>query len=254
MTSLDSVVDLPSLNDLRDAIKNRFGFFPCTWQLEAALTQLKQMDLVTMAPGSSKTLTFWMPLLFNGNGITVVTPLIVLSDKYVAELLLSALCATLVQQLARQYTQAFGRLTEAHQRARVHAFLLQGIERSGVKAVVEGAPALLHLAMFLFIAGLIDIIAPASRMLSLLSSSVLVVITAFYPILSWFPLHDLQSPYCTPFSKGWHVVVDSRSHSHEQYATMTIDGPQERDLASLSWALSSLIDRGDWPRSSCTNL
>ncbi|KAI9431014.1 hypothetical protein H4582DRAFT_1766967, partial [Lactarius indigo] len=45
-------------------------------------------DLVTLAPtGSGKTLTFWMPLLFNRNGITIViTPLIVLGDKYVAEL------------------------------------------------------------------------------------------------------------------------------------------------------------------------
>ena len=179
--------------------------------------------------------------------------------------LLSALCATLVQQWARQYTQALGRRTAAHQRARVRAFLLQGIERSGVKAVVEGAPALLHLAMFLFIAGLVDITAPASRMLSLLSLSVLVAIAAFYLALSWFPLHDLQSPYHTPLSsalwyikqavrplnftnvEGWTVVVDSGSLSRgrEEYATATIHGTQERDLASLSWTLSSLIDRGD---------
>src|SRR6266702_736391 len=179
--------------------------------------------------------------------------------------LLSALCATLVQQWARQYTQALGRRTAPHQRARVRAFLLQGIERSGVKAVVEGAPALLHLAMFLFIAGLIDITAPASPMLSFLSLGVLVVIAAFYLALSWFPLHDLQSPYRTPLSSAlWYikqavhplsftnvegspVVVDSGSLSRgrEEYATATRDGTQERDLASLSWALSSLIGRGD---------
>ena len=179
--------------------------------------------------------------------------------------LLSALCATLVQQWARQYTQALGQRTAAHQRARVRAFLLQGIERSGVKAVVEGAPALLHLAMFLFIADMIDITALASRILSLLSLSILIVIAAFYLTLSWFPLHDLQSPYRTPLSsalwyikqavrplnftnvEGWTVVVDSGSLSRgrEEYATATIDGTQERDLASLSWTLSSLIDRGD---------
>ena len=179
--------------------------------------------------------------------------------------LLSALCATLVQQWARQYTQALGRRTAAHQRARVRAFLLQGIERSGVKVVVEGAPALLHLAMFLFIAGLIDITAPASRVLSLLSLSVLITIAAFYLALSWFPLHDLQTPYRTPLSsalwymkqavrplnftnvEGWTVVVDSGSLSggREEYATATINGTQERDLASLSWTLSSLMDRGD---------
>jgi hypothetical protein len=52
------------------------------------LTQLQQKDLVTLAPtGSGKTLTFWIPLLFNEEGITiVVTPLVVLGDKNVAEL------------------------------------------------------------------------------------------------------------------------------------------------------------------------
>lgn len=80
--------DLPSLEAMRMAVKDRFGFFPCRWQLEAALTQLAQQDLVTLAPtGSGKTLTFWIPLLFNAGGITIlVTPLVVLGDKNVAEL------------------------------------------------------------------------------------------------------------------------------------------------------------------------
>ncbi|KAF8264330.1 P-loop containing nucleoside triphosphate hydrolase protein [Lactarius quietus] len=73
---------------MREAVKERFGFFPCTWQLKAALIQLEQNDLVTLAPtGSRKTLTFWIPLLFNGDGlIIVVTPLIVLGEKNVGEL------------------------------------------------------------------------------------------------------------------------------------------------------------------------
>ncbi|KAH9029179.1 P-loop containing nucleoside triphosphate hydrolase protein [Lactarius hengduanensis] len=46
-------------------------------------------DLVTLAPtGSGKTLTFWIPLFFNEDGITIViTPLIVLGEKNVNELL-----------------------------------------------------------------------------------------------------------------------------------------------------------------------
>ncbi|KAI9437122.1 P-loop containing nucleoside triphosphate hydrolase protein [Lactarius psammicola] len=73
---------------MREAVNKCFGFVPCTWQLEAALTQLGQRDLVTLAPtGSGKTLTFWIPLLFNGDGITIViTPLIVLGEKNVKEL------------------------------------------------------------------------------------------------------------------------------------------------------------------------
>ena len=88
-------MDLPSLDEMRETIKERFGFYPCTWQLKAALTQLEQKDLLTLAPtGSGKTLTFWIPLLFNGNGITiVVTPLIVLGEKNVAELKLVSILA-----------------------------------------------------------------------------------------------------------------------------------------------------------------
>ena len=89
MVSLDSTTSLPSLDKMREAVKEHFSFSPCTWQLKAALTQLKQNDLVTLAlTGSVKTLTFWIPLL-NGDGIIIiVTPLIVLGEKNLVELCL----------------------------------------------------------------------------------------------------------------------------------------------------------------------
>ncbi|KAI0060728.1 hypothetical protein BV25DRAFT_1806932, partial [Artomyces pyxidatus] len=76
-------------------------------------------------------------------------------------LLLSLLCAlgaTLIQQWARSYGQAIHRRSAPHQRARIRAFLFQGIENSGAKAVVDGIPTLLHVAVFLFIAGMYDFI------------------------------------------------------------------------------------------------
>ncbi|KAI9437343.1 P-loop containing nucleoside triphosphate hydrolase protein [Lactarius psammicola] len=75
-------------NTMCAVVKDHFGFFPCKWQLGAALTQLEKRDLVTLAPtGSGKTLTFWIPLLFNGDGITIViTPLNILGDKNIVEL------------------------------------------------------------------------------------------------------------------------------------------------------------------------
>lgn len=95
MASPDSSVGPPSLDEMREAVKEWFGFFPCTWQLKAALTQLEQKDLVTLAlTGSGKTLTFWMLLLFNGGGmIIVVTPLIMLGEKNVSELSLVSIPA-----------------------------------------------------------------------------------------------------------------------------------------------------------------
>ncbi len=97
LPSLESTVnsDLPSLDEMRAVVKDRFGFFPCTWQLKAALTQLERNDLLTLAPtGSGKTLTFWIPLLFNGGGVSiVVTPLNVLGEKNVSELSLVSIPA-----------------------------------------------------------------------------------------------------------------------------------------------------------------
>jgi superfamily II DNA helicase RecQ len=88
MAAQPSSGDPPTLEAMHEAVKNQFGFFLCTWQLEAALTQLKRNNLITLAPtGSGKTLTFWIPLLFNEEGIIiVVTPLVVLGDKNIAEL------------------------------------------------------------------------------------------------------------------------------------------------------------------------
>ena len=95
MASLDLTIGPPSLDVIQEAIKECFGFYPCTWRLKAALTQLEWNDLLTLAPmGSEKTLTFWIPLLFNGDEIIiVVTPLIVLGEKNVNELLLVSIPA-----------------------------------------------------------------------------------------------------------------------------------------------------------------
>ena len=52
----------------------------------AALVQLEQKDTI-LPTGSGKTLMFWIPLLFNSDGIIIiVTALNILGDKNVTEL------------------------------------------------------------------------------------------------------------------------------------------------------------------------
>ncbi|KAG2351891.1 hypothetical protein BDR07DRAFT_1197197, partial [Suillus spraguei] len=55
----------------------------CTWQLQAAQYQLQSKDIVTISPtGSGKTLTFWIPLLFNAGGIIIIVTLLsILGEK-----------------------------------------------------------------------------------------------------------------------------------------------------------------------------
>ena len=86
MSGLKYIV--PTLNQLHSKVKDSFGVQPCIFQARSVLAQLQQKDCITISPtGSGKTLMFWMPLLFNDNGITiVVTALNILGEKNVAEL------------------------------------------------------------------------------------------------------------------------------------------------------------------------
>ena len=82
-------VEVPSLQELRDKVKAAFGVTPCRFQEEDAIAQLQRKeDCITIAPtGAGKTLTFWIPLLFNDNRIKVIImALNLLGDENVKEL------------------------------------------------------------------------------------------------------------------------------------------------------------------------
>jgi superfamily II DNA helicase RecQ len=68
---------------MKQIVQEKFGLSPCTWQLQSARYQLDNKDVITISPtGSGKTLTFWIPLLFNaGRIIIIVTPLNILGEK-----------------------------------------------------------------------------------------------------------------------------------------------------------------------------
>ncbi|KAI0272294.1 hypothetical protein BC834DRAFT_789218, partial [Gloeopeniophorella convolvens] len=114
--------------------------------------------------------------------------------------LLCALCATLIQQWARHYIQAVERRSAPHQRARIRAFLFRGIEKSGVFLVVDAVPAVLHVSVFLFMAGMYDYIATSNKTVAYLTVSVLCLYGALYIVLSWLPIRSYHSPFRTPFS------------------------------------------------------
>jgi len=57
---------IPSLIELQDATAKKFGQNPCLWQVKTTQAILKGDwdSILISATGSSKMLTFWMPLLF----------------------------------------------------------------------------------------------------------------------------------------------------------------------------------------------
>ncbi|KIK76015.1 hypothetical protein PAXRUDRAFT_18508 [Paxillus rubicundulus Ve08.2h10] len=74
---------------MRSVVQDEFGLRPCKWQLQSARYQLESKDVFTVSPtGSGKTLTFWIPLLFNNNRIIIIiTPLNILGEKICDEVI-----------------------------------------------------------------------------------------------------------------------------------------------------------------------
>ncbi|KAF9565288.1 P-loop containing nucleoside triphosphate hydrolase protein [Agrocybe pediades] len=79
---------IPTIDEVRTCTEKAFGVSPRLFQIEDTISQLEQNDTITISPtGSGKTMTFWMPLLFNGGGIKiVVTSLNILGDQNVNQL------------------------------------------------------------------------------------------------------------------------------------------------------------------------
>jgi superfamily II DNA helicase RecQ len=74
---------VPSVTDMKTIVHSKFGITPCTWQLQLALHQLERKNVFMISlTGSGKMFMFWIPLLFNDNGIIlIVTPLNILGEK-----------------------------------------------------------------------------------------------------------------------------------------------------------------------------
>ncbi|KIK81432.1 hypothetical protein PAXRUDRAFT_156138 [Paxillus rubicundulus Ve08.2h10] len=75
---------------MRAVVEEKFSLRPCDWKLLSVQHQLKQKDVFTVSPtGLGKTLTFWIPLLFNHDGIIIiVTPLNITGEKNCNEAIL----------------------------------------------------------------------------------------------------------------------------------------------------------------------
>ena len=74
---------VPSTSEMKQTVLQKFGITPCDWQIKSARAQLQRNDVITVSPtGSGKTMTFWTPMLFNGNGIMIVITLLnILGEK-----------------------------------------------------------------------------------------------------------------------------------------------------------------------------
>lgn len=79
---------LPTVDEIHHDVMAIFNVNPCLFQIHDAVSQLRGEDCITIAPtGSEKTLTFWIPLLYNQNQcIILIIVLNILGDQNVKEL------------------------------------------------------------------------------------------------------------------------------------------------------------------------
>ncbi|KAI0058360.1 hypothetical protein BV25DRAFT_1919412 [Artomyces pyxidatus] len=118
-----------------------------------------------------------------------------------------ALAATLMQQWARQYFLSSHRHSSPHKRARVRAYLYEGVERFGLMRVVQSIPTLLHISVFLFFIGLIDWLFSINDTVASILSAFIALCALAYVLLTALPIIHINTPYRTPLSTiTWYVV------------------------------------------------
>ncbi|KAI0260438.1 hypothetical protein BC834DRAFT_545285 [Gloeopeniophorella convolvens] len=133
---------------------------------------------------------------------------------WLTSLLLSLACAllaTLLQQWARRYLQLTQSNYALHKRARVRAFFAEGVHRFQFETAVEALPALLHLSVALFFAGLIIFLFDINHTVSYVVVSCIALTASAYFLCSFIPLLHHDSPYSTPLSTLLWFLVHAAS-------------------------------------------
>jgi hypothetical protein len=119
-----------------------------------------------------------------------------------------ALLATLLQQWARRYLKITQPRYSPHRRARIRAFFAEGVDKFLLPWAVEALPAMLHLSLFLFFAGLAVFLWNVNLTIFKLVLSWVGLCTALYGCITFIPVFRHDSPYQTPLSLPvWHFVM-----------------------------------------------
>ena len=106
-----------------------------------------------------------------------------------------ALLATFLQQWARRYLKVTHSRYSPDKRARIRAFFSEGIEKCLLPWAVDTLPALLHLSLFLFFAGLVVFLRNVDITIFKLILSWVGICTALYGCITLMPLFRHDSPY-----------------------------------------------------------
>lgn len=111
-----------------------------------------------------------------------------------------AVLATLLQQWSRRYLRVAYPRCSSHKRARIRTFYATGVEKSYLPTVVETLPALLHVSLFLFFAGLAVFLFGVNHTMSGFVIAWVGLCVVIYAYLTILPIRHKDSPYSAPLS------------------------------------------------------
>jgi Family of unknown function (DUF6535) len=153
-----------------------------------------------------------------------------------------AMVATLLQHWARLYLRNT-RLSRhgPHERARIRAFLADGVRNWRLSWVAEMLPLMIHFSLFLFFAGLAIYLFNANH-------SVFVPVVCWvgfslvtYLVISFMPIWRMDSPFYTPITSitklGWDM--EKRVEAFVQGCSVEMDG------RILNWLSKALVKESD---------
>ena len=124
-----------------------------------------------------------------------------------------ALLATLLQQWARRYMKVTQTQTRyrLYQRVQIRQFFAEGLVKLHLPLAVEALPALLHLSLFLFFAGLAVFLFNINHTVFNVAISWVGFCTGMYVCITSMPIFRHDSPYYAPLSSSaWYLLTGGR--------------------------------------------
>ncbi|KAF9058935.1 hypothetical protein BDP27DRAFT_1372018 [Rhodocollybia butyracea] len=109
-----------------------------------------------------------------------------------------ALFAVLAKQWLRQYMSII--TGTPRERAFIRQFRLNGLKKWRVQAIIGMLPALLHLALILFLAGLVIFLIPLNVSIAYIVGAATISVVVLYLTATFLPLFTVQCAYKTTFT------------------------------------------------------
>ena len=127
--------------------------------------------------------------------------------------LMCGLLATMLQQWIRRYlTVTQQPRHNPHKRARIHAFLSDGVDKLHLPEAVELLPHLLHLALLLFLLGLLVYLSNTHHTVFTFVASLVGLSVGIYGCIMLIPIFCPDSPYYAPLSSSFLIVYKGVSY------------------------------------------